>query len=76
MNKSSFSVNTRVLVVDDDETARRLNLKVLKKLGFDHLNEAEDGAKALDIIRHELNYSVVEPYRSLGRYYHVLAKHI
>ena len=48
-------MNTRVLVVDDDETARRLNLKVLKKLGFDHLNEAEDGAKALDIIRHELD---------------------
>ena len=45
--------NMRILVVDDFATMRRIISNVLKQLGFDHILEAEDGTKALQILETE-----------------------
>ena len=42
-----------VLVVDDFATMRRIITNVLKQLGYDTILEAEDGAKALQIMETE-----------------------
>lgn len=41
-----FDLNTRVLVVDDMMTMRKLVQKALKDMGFTNFLEAADGAKA------------------------------
>ena len=41
-----FDLKTRVLVVDDMMTMRKLVVKVCKEIGFTDITEAEDGAKA------------------------------
>ncbi len=41
-----FDLNTKVLVVDDMLTMRKLVGKVLKELGFKDIIEAKDGAEA------------------------------
>jgi two-component system chemotaxis response regulator CheY len=43
---------TRFLVVDDFSTMRRILGTLLKELGFTHIVEAEDGAIALQKLRH------------------------
>jgi two-component system chemotaxis response regulator CheY len=43
---------TRFLVVDDFSTMRRILGTLLKELGFTHIIEAEDGAIALQKLRH------------------------
>lgn len=45
--------NMNILVVDDFSTMRRIITNVLRQLGFDNITEAEDGAKALQILEHE-----------------------
>jgi len=42
--------NMNILVVDDFSTMRRIIINVLRQLGFDNISEAEDGAKALQIL--------------------------
>lgn len=42
--------NMNILVVDDFSTMRRIITNVLRQLGFDNIREAEDGAKALQIL--------------------------
>jgi two-component system, chemotaxis family, chemotaxis protein CheY len=42
-----------VLVVDDFATMRRIITNVLRQLGFEHILEAEDGTKALQILETE-----------------------
>lgn len=42
-----------VLVVDDFATMRRIITNVLKQLGYEHILEAEDGAKALQLMETE-----------------------
>ena len=42
-----------VLVVDDFATMRRIITNILKQLGYDTILEAEDGAKALQIMETE-----------------------
>ncbi|HTG01032.1 MAG TPA: chemotaxis response regulator CheY [Nitrospirota bacterium] len=37
----------KIMVVDDFSTMRRIVKNVLKQLGFDNIEEAEDGAQAL-----------------------------
>ena len=37
----------KILVVDDFSTMRRITKNVLKQIGFDNIEEAEDGAQAL-----------------------------
>ena len=46
-----FDKNTRFLIVDDLKTIRSLLKDILKKLGFTKINEAEDGNKALMMLR-------------------------
>ena len=42
-----------ILVVDDFATMRRIITNVLRQLGYENIVEAEDGAKALDVINGE-----------------------
>ncbi len=46
-----FDPKTRLLVVDDMLTMRKLVSKVCKELGFTDITEAEDGAKAWEVIQ-------------------------
>jgi two-component system, chemotaxis family, chemotaxis protein CheY len=41
----------KILVVDDFPTMRRIVRNLLKELGFENVDEAEDGAIALDKLR-------------------------
>ena len=41
----------KILVVDDFPTMRRIIRNLLKELGFENVDEAEDGAMALDKLR-------------------------
>lgn len=43
--------NLRFLVVDDFSTMRRIVRNLLKELGFNNVDEAEDGADALNKIK-------------------------
>ena len=45
--------NMHVLVVDDFATMRRIITNVLKQLGYEHILEAEDGSKALQLMETE-----------------------
>lgn len=50
--------NLRFLVVDDFATMRRIVRNLLKDLGYEHVEEAEDGQEALHKIR-EGNFDFV-----------------
>jgi two-component system chemotaxis response regulator CheY len=43
--------NLKILVVDDFPTMRRIVRNLLKELGFENVDEAEDGMMALDKLR-------------------------
>ncbi len=43
--------NTKFLVVDDFSTMRRIVRNLLKELGYNNVEEAEDGADALNKLR-------------------------
>lgn len=45
-----FAPNTKILVVDDMLTMRKLVIKICKELGFSDIVEASDGAKAFELI--------------------------
>lgn len=45
-----FDPKTRVLVVDDMSTMRKIVAKILKELGFTDISEAADGAQAWEAI--------------------------
>jgi len=46
-------VNMKILVVDDFQTMRRIVKNVLKGLGFTHIVEADNGLRALEILKGE-----------------------
>ncbi|MCX8070338.1 MAG: chemotaxis response regulator CheY [Thermodesulfovibrionales bacterium] len=46
-----FNVSLRVLVVDDFPTMRRIVKNLLKQLGFENIDEAEDGLTALQKLK-------------------------
>jgi len=46
-----LDLNMNVLVVDDFLTMRRILKNILKQVGFKKMDEAEDGAQALDMIK-------------------------
>ena len=46
-----FNLGLKVLVVDDFPTMRRIVRNLLKQLGFEHIDEAEDGVQALNRLR-------------------------
>lgn len=41
-----FDLKMKILVVDDFSTMRRIVKNILKQLGYDNIEEAEDGAQA------------------------------
>jgi two-component system chemotaxis response regulator CheY len=43
--------NMKILVVDDFSTMRRIIKNLLKELGFTHIEEADDGATALPMLK-------------------------
>ena len=43
--------NIKILVVDDFPTMRRIIRNLLKDLGFENVDEAEDGQMGLDKVR-------------------------
>lgn len=45
-----FAPNTRVLIVDDMMTMRKLVTKIMKEMGFTDITEAADGGKAWDAV--------------------------
>jgi len=45
-----MDTNLRILVVDDFSTMRRIVRNLLRELGFQHVEEAEDGAAALALL--------------------------
>jgi two-component system chemotaxis response regulator CheY len=45
-----FSPNTKFLVVDDFATMRKIIKKVLAELGYTHVEEADDGKPALELL--------------------------
>jgi two-component system, chemotaxis family, chemotaxis protein CheY len=46
-----FNLKIKVLVVDDFPTMRRIVKNLLKQLGFENIDEAEDGAQALSKLK-------------------------
>jgi two-component system chemotaxis response regulator CheY len=46
-----FESNTKILVVDDFSTMRRIIKNILNQLGFENIEEAEDGAQAFDKVK-------------------------
>lgn len=53
-----FNLGLKVLVVDDFPTMRRIVKNLLKQLGFENIDEAEDGAQALNKLKGG-NYGLV-----------------
>ncbi|BCB96450.1 two-component system response regulator [Dissulfurispira thermophila] len=53
-----FNFGIKVLVVDDFPTMRRIVKNLLKQIGFENIDEAEDGAQALNKLRSG-NYGLV-----------------
>lgn len=50
-----FAPNTKILVVDDMKTMRMFVKKHLKELGFENIQEADDGATALPALEQAAN---------------------
>lgn len=46
-----FNLSLKVLVVDDFPTMRRIVKNLLKQLGFENIDEAEDGLQALSKLK-------------------------
>ncbi len=46
-------INMKILVVDDMSSMRRIIINTLKQLGYPNVDEADDGDKALEKVRHE-----------------------
>lgn len=46
-----YDYNMKILVVDDFPTMRRIVRGVLKQLGFNNIDEAEDGVQALSKVK-------------------------
>ena len=53
-----FNLGLKVLVVDDFPTMRRIVKNLLKQLGFENIDEAEDGVQALNKLKGG-NYDLV-----------------
>ncbi len=46
----AFDTNMRLLVVDDFSTMRRIIKNILRQLGFNNIEEADDGTTAWEVI--------------------------
>lgn len=53
-----FDPKTKVLIVDDMLTMRKIILKILEELGFNDVDEAEDGNEAWEMVK-KGNYGLI-----------------
>ncbi len=51
-----FPFDTKILLVDDSETIRKLVKVKMTELGYQHFYEASNGQKALDILTEQKKY--------------------
>jgi two-component system chemotaxis response regulator CheY len=58
--RDMFSPDTRILVIDDFATMRKIIKKTLTELGYTKIDEADDGATALPLIKDAQSKN--EPY--------------
>jgi len=54
-----IDLSMKVLVVDDFLTMRRILKNILKQIGFSDMEEAEDGAQALDMLKGGTKFDLV-----------------
>ncbi len=54
--------NMKILVVDDFATMRRIVKNLLKQLGFENIEEAEDGKQALSKLKEQKYHFVVSDW--------------
>ena len=59
--------NIKFLIVDDFSTMRRIVRNLLKELGYSNVDEAEDGAMALSMLRKEQFDFVISDWNMPGR---------
>jgi len=52
-------LKTKVLIVEDARAVRSLEVSMLKDLGFERIIEAEDGQKAIDILKIEKDVGLI-----------------
>lgn len=55
----SADKNMSILIVDDYKTMLRILKNLLRQLGFTNIDEAGDGAKALEMLRSQKRYGLV-----------------
>ena len=48
-----MDLDTRILIVDDFTTMRRIAKRILQSIGFTNIAEAEDGLEALDVLQND-----------------------
>ncbi len=58
-----FTQDSRFIVIDDFATMRKIIKKVLTELGYNNIDEAEDGAKALPMIQQSVSSG--QPYHCI-----------
>ena len=58
--------NMKILVVDDMSTMRRIVKNILKQLGFNNLEEAENGQEALTKLKADNRAAVIQRACALG----------
>ena len=68
--------NTKFLVVDDFQTMRRIVGNLLKELGFTNVEEAEDGTRALQMLKEKKFDFVVSDWNMPNMTGIELLKHI
>lgn len=54
-----FDPKTRVLVVDDMSTMRKIVSKILREIGFTDISEAVDGASAWEAVNSNGNFGLI-----------------
>jgi|TARA_R110002072_G_scaffold727_6_gene5297 two-component system chemotaxis response regulator CheY len=59
---SSVDMNMPILIVDDYKTMLRIIRNLLKQLGFDNVDEATDGAAALQKLRDKPYHLVISDW--------------
>jgi len=50
---------TKILLVEDSATTRKMEAKLLADLGFSHIREATDGEDAVNIIKQEQDFQLI-----------------
>jgi chemotaxis signal transduction protein/CheY-like chemotaxis protein len=52
-SKMTLEPNLKILLVEDSTTMRKMELSILRGMGFENVVEAEDGEKAIDLLNQQ-----------------------